>query len=253
MLSQDPLVLDGLGIPCSTASETMQASLADAKSPLGATLLLACHQALVQELSALDANDVAASGFDTDAIPTPESLLELPESHPRNSIVANIHLYLVQLLCYLRHTSFDTSIPRTESANEIGILAFSTGMFAAVVIASSVTVPDFLTHAVEVFRAVFWLGLRVQKSATRATGAAAQSGSLLSSWSLVIFGAQRSEVQQAVDRYNADRVGHSLNAHDFLLIEMTTERCRGVSCVPHRDNPYHLHISIGTPHCSCQF
>ena len=224
MLSHDPLVLDGLGIPCSTASETIQTSLADANSPLGATLLLACHQALFQELSTLDTNDIAANGFDTDAIPTPTSLLELPKSYPHNSVVANIHLYLVQLLCYLHHTSFDTSTPAlTECADDIGILAFSTGMFAAVVIASSETVTDFLTHAVEVLRAVFWLGLRVQNSAARATGAAAQSGSSLSSWSLVIFGAQRSEVQEAVDRYNADYVGHSRYTHGFLLIKMTTE------------------------------
>ena len=198
------LVLDGQGLPAAISPQALQVALDDSKTPLGSAILLACYEAFTQEYNCLSSTERTACGIDLRHISTMEALLTLPKVYPSNAIVANTHLYLTQLLRFVATSlpgSFDSSNIPEEDA---GILGFSTGMFAAVVIASGTSIANFIANAVEVYRSAFWLGLRAELYATATLGKSDIAPS--SSWSLVTFGSSRKDIQAAVDRYNVERV-----------------------------------------------
>ncbi|KAJ3549836.1 hypothetical protein NM688_g5137 [Phlebia brevispora] len=210
-------VLDGLGIPSSTSAHVIQMALEDAKAPLGGAVLLSCYEAFTQEFKSLTADEAAASGIDLRSLSTPESLLHTPNSLP--------------VLRYTRNNPL-ASVPRSteHGEREVGILAFSTGMFAGVVIACAKSVPTFICDAVEVFRTVFWLGFRVQAFIAKATKSPALCELPVNSWSLVTFGSTRSDIQDAVDRCNADQ--DSQDGAKLYLTAVTYATCISVSGQP---------------------
>lgn len=198
-------VLDGQGIPTSTSPQTIHTALQDARTPLGAAVLLSCYQAFVQDFSSLTELERAESGLTLDECPEPEALLNLPQRLPCNAVIGNIHLYLVQLLRYIANT--DASVLR-ETHSTFGVLGFSTGMIASAVIACADNIPRFVTHATEAFRLAFWIGLRAQQYASRSLLDIKMSGAATQSWTLVTFGSSRAELQDAVDRFSAEQVRH---------------------------------------------
>lgn len=199
-------VLDGQGIPASTSPQTIQIALQDATVPLGKAILLSCHQAFVQDYNALTSEEQRDSGLTLDDCPIPESLLELPEHISYNAVVANIHLYLVQLLRYVASVDATSLGDIHPSLKELGVLGFSTGMIAATVVACADNIPRFISHATEAFRLAFYMGLRAQQYCNRALPDVQMADAASQSWTLVTFGSTRSEVQDAVDKYNTDKV-----------------------------------------------
>ena len=199
-------VLDGQGIPASTSPQTIAAAQQDAHRPLAHAVLLACHAAFLSDLASLSPEERAAAGLaaDVDA-PTPAALLELPTRHAHNALVANVHLYLVQLLRFAASVD-PQQLGSLSVAPQLGVLGFSTGMIAATVIACADSIPRFVAHATEAFRLAFWLGLRAQQYAAAARPHVALPDPAGQSWTLVTFGATRDEVQAAVDKFNAENV-----------------------------------------------
>lgn len=195
-------VLDGQGNPASVSPQTISTARHDARTPLGAAVLLSCYQALVQDLSSLSPTERAESGITVDACPDPDALLDLPQRAPHNAIVGNVHLYLVQILRYIANID---GRPSRSIHPTFGVLGFSTGFVAASVIACADGLPQLVAHATEAFRLAFWIGLRAQQYARRALRDVPTSAPE-ESWTLVTFGAARAEVQGAVDRYNAEQV-----------------------------------------------
>lgn len=194
-ITADAFLFDGQGTAASTSPQTESIALRDAELPLGQALLLAFHQAFVRELSSLSADEKLSSGLDINAFTTSRSLLEIPQSLRTNAIIANTNLYLIQLLRYLAHADPST-------VNDTSAIGFSTGMFAATVVATSDSIPSFFKNAVDMYRLAFWLGLRAQQYATSAQG----SLGLVNPWSLVLLGSIREEVQEAVNAYNTTNV-----------------------------------------------
>lgn len=202
-------VLDGQGIPVATNQTAVNTAMQDALSPVGHAVLLSCHQALLQDYKSLTDEESVDAGLAPADVPTPHSLLDLPLRIQYNAIVANTHLYLTQILRYIANLDESAPLDVHWVAQEIGILGFSTGMFAATVMACSHDVPTLVRNATEMFRFAFWLGLRAQEFVTRALAASASaSGSLTpaSSWSLVTFGASRDDIQAAIERYLSECV-----------------------------------------------
>lgn len=204
------LILDGQGVPSATSAQVIELALTDARTPLGGVLLMACHQAFLEEYTSLTKIEQAACGVNLQSLSTPESLLSLPKAYPSNAVVANTHLYLIQLLRYIATFLSGSVPPGTPPTSgwpeqDIGILGFSTGILAAIVIASITSIPAFISNSVEVYRSAFWLGLRAQIYATSLVETTAGE-SLSASWSLVTFGSTRYEIQRAVDAYNSQHV-----------------------------------------------
>ncbi|OBZ65944.1 hypothetical protein A0H81_14048, partial [Grifola frondosa] len=139
----DAFVFDGQGSAATTSSQTTNLALQDAQLPLGSTLLLACHQAFLKEFASLSPADQASSGIDINAFLAPRALIDVPPAFRANAVLANTNLYLIQLLRYLANidpASFDA--PPTAD-----LIGFSTGVFAAVVVATSTSIPQLLVHA----------------------------------------------------------------------------------------------------------
>lgn len=192
-------VLDGQGIPSSTSLQTIQTAALDATSPLGSSILLACHQALVQDLDSLTSDERIVTGLGSANVASPETLLELPRYYPHDAIVANIHLYLIQVLRYLA-CNRDATAPSVQCTCMLG---FSSGMLAASVIACAKDIPTFVSYAVGAFRLGFWLGLRVQQHMYEASTGLAHDNL---AWSLVSFGSTRTEIQDAIGSYERENV-----------------------------------------------
>ena len=196
-------VLDGQGNPVSTSPQTIHIAKQDAHTPLGMAVLLSCYQAFIQDFNSLSPVEREESGIAVEACPNPDALLDLPQHVPHNAIVGNIHLYLVQILRYI--ASIDGSLNRSIHPT-FGVLGFSTGMVAASVIACADSIPQLVAHATEAFRLAFWIGVRAQQYARSALRDALIPEPEGPSWTLVMFGASRGEVQGAVDRFNAEQV-----------------------------------------------
>ncbi|GBE80926.1 Orsellinic acid synthase [Sparassis crispa] len=203
-LPYNAFLFDGQGTPASFAPQTIATALRDAELPLGSALLLACHQAFLHEFQSLSPDEQSVSGLDIPRFSSPRALLHISLDLRSNAIVANTHLFLVQVLRYLAAagvSSPGSSGFSTEASNFIG---FSSGMFAATVVAASQDIPSFLVNAVETFRLAFWLGLRSQQFAS-STLSLQPSSDASAPWSFVFFGAPRDEVQRAVDSYNQNQ------------------------------------------------
>ncbi|OBZ65139.1 Noranthrone synthase [Grifola frondosa] len=147
----DAFVFDGQGSAATTSSQTTNLALQDAQLPLGSTLLLACHQAFLKEFASLSPADQARSGIDINAFLAPRALIDVPPAFRANAVLANTNLYLIQLLRYLANVD-PASFDAPPAADLIG---FSTGVFAAVVVATSTSIPQLLVHAIETFRFAF--------------------------------------------------------------------------------------------------
>lgn len=236
-------VLDGQGIPASTNQQTINTAQEDARTPLGAAVLLSCYQAFVKDLATLTPEEQHSAGLTLADVPVPDALLALPQLAAHNAVVGNVHLYLVQVLRYAARVA-GAAFPRAHPA--LGVLGFSTGMLAAAVIACADTVPNFVRHATEAFRLAFWLGLRAQQYAARALPAVPLPDAPAQAWTLITFGASRAEVEDAVAKFNADKVRRASVAPPALradsavwkaspevfLTAMTNDTCASVSGRP---------------------
>ena len=205
--SHASFVLDGQGIPSSTSTQTILTAQRDAQVPLANSILLACHQAFLHDFDSLSVEEQRTTGLVPEDFTTPTSLLELPLRSPTNAIVANVHLYLVQLLRYLARTTRSND----DDYSQCNIYGFSSGMLAATVIACSKDIPSCVSHAVSTFRLAFWLGLRSHQYASKTLHSPPTDGSCDSTWNLVIFGSTGVEVQEAIDRYTTANVSSNGN------------------------------------------
>ncbi|OBZ65859.1 hypothetical protein A0H81_14053 [Grifola frondosa] len=210
----------------------------DAQLPLGSTLLLACHQAFLKEFASLSPADQASSGIDINAFLAPRALIDVPPAFRANAVLANTNLYLIQLLRYLANVD-PASFDAPPTADLIG---FSTGVFAAVVVATSTSIPQLLVHAIETFRFAFWLGYHAHRYTSAALAELAPTDP--APWSLVLFGATRAEASDAVSKFNAQR---ETGPHVYLTA-ITSDTCVTVSGRP--DALAAFTASAALPSCS---
>jgi hypothetical protein len=196
------LVLDGQGLSSITSSQTIRTALKDAESPLANSILTACHRALLHDYASMSEDDQENCGLTPADFASPSALLNLPIHIHENAIVANIHLFLVQLLRYLAHSGSGLGVTH-EPHSSLNILGFSSGILAATAIACTEDIPSCISHSVSIFRLAYWLGLRSQLYMRTMSNTSSISQA---TWSLVIFGSTRSEIQQAIDLYTSTHV-----------------------------------------------
>ncbi|THH15897.1 hypothetical protein EUX98_g9388, partial [Antrodiella citrinella] len=132
----DLLVLDGQGTTAASSPQIITLALHDAQSPLGSVILAACYQAFVQEYNSISAKEQATTGFQLSVVHDPTTFLSHSLAARPNAVSANLSLYLTQLLRYIAHLN-PISFSLSDSCREHALLGFSTGMFAASVIASA--------------------------------------------------------------------------------------------------------------------
>ena len=153
-------IFSGLGTTAAISEAWMKQSLSDSDSPPGSLLLQLCYRAFVKELGSLSSEDLCFLGISLDDFPTPASLL----THERNTnhvMLSHSFLFLSQALRWLslndsQHDAFAQPFDVT-----VGCLSFSLGILIAPVIASSTTLLDYLSSAVEAYKVALWIGIRV--------------------------------------------------------------------------------------------
>jgi len=154
-------IFSGLGTVAAISEAWQKQSLSDAISPSGSLLLQSCYHAFVEELASLSSNDRSLLGISLDDFPTPTSLL----THERNTshvLLSHSFLFLSQALRWLSLTSFSQQGAFVQPFDvTVGCLAFSLGVLIAPVIASSTTLLDYLSSAVEAYKVTLWIGIRV--------------------------------------------------------------------------------------------
>ena len=154
-------IFPGLGTTAAISEAWLKQSLSDSDSPHGSLLLQSCYHAFVKELASLSSNDLCLLGISLDDFPTPTSLL----THERNTnhiLLSHSFLFLSQALRWL---SLNGSSQQNAFAQPfdvtVGCLALSLGLLIAPVIASSTTLLDYLSSAVEAYKVTLWIGIRV--------------------------------------------------------------------------------------------
>ncbi|TCD66000.1 Type I Iterative Polyketide synthase (PKS) [Steccherinum ochraceum] len=228
----DLIVLDGQGTAAASTPQTVTLALQDATSPLGNAVLVACYQAFLQDYATLSNDEKLITGLDLSVVDQPSTFLAYSITARPNAVSANVSLYLTQLLRYIAHlhpTSFTIDV---DGVQHHALLGFSTGMFAASVIAAAHSVPSLVTYSVEAFRLAFWLGLRAQQYAQMSLADSAISNT--SPWSLVVFGASQQELKESVDRFNLDHPG----LPNVYVTAVTTATCVSVSGRPNALDAY---------------
>jgi hypothetical protein len=154
-------IFSGLGTSAAISEAWLKQSLSDSHSPSGSLLLQSCYHAFVDELASLSSNDLRLLGISLDDFPTPTSLL----THERNTnhiLLSHSFLFLSQALRWLslNGSSQQDAFVQPFDAT-VGCLAFSLGVLITPVIASSTTLLDYLSSAVEAYKVSLRLGVRV--------------------------------------------------------------------------------------------
>ncbi|KAH9952215.1 putative polyketide synthase [Amylocystis lapponica] len=209
----DVFILDGQGTPSAFSPRTTAIALQDINLPLPFSVLLACHSAFLHEVRSLPVERQRSLEIDIQKFQEPHSLLDVDPSLRGNAVVANVNLYLTQLIRYLANVNpsfLDCSDGKTTGDIPFEVVGVSTGLLAATIIATIRDIPSLFVHAVEILRLAFWLGIRTQEFAHSISASCA--GDILP-WVLVLLGSDREQVQVALDRYNtANGLGLHLTA-----------------------------------------
>lgn len=249
-------IFAGQGTQSSKSATTRQQALNDASSVLGSLLLKTCYEAFLQEISSLEPSVLAGIKLDPTDFPNPESLISLPtERYDDNSVISGTTLFLIQSLRYLAYvestatttgslTPF-TDILKTNIEHKVGIAGFSSGVLTACLVASSQSALIYLTHAVEVYRLAFWIGVRSQQyrvSALELSNIPLKWHS--EPWSQVVMGLDRAALSDYISKYHESVCcSHSCNCHfpTYSLFSASGKRKSNLDCSHGR----HLH------HCFC--
>ena len=217
MLSSTTLnipIFAGQGTQAARSAATRQQAHNDASSTLGSLLLKTCYEAFAQELSSLNPSELAATKLDLADFPNPESLLTLPtERYDDNAVISGTTLFLIQSLRYLAcveatATASGSITPFSDFLkmnidHQVGITGFSSGILTACLVASSQTALSYLTHAVEIYRFAFWLGVRCQEYRV----AALESFNIplkwhSEPWSQVVIGLNEATLSDYISKYH---------------------------------------------------
>jgi len=193
-------IFSGLGTSAAISEAWQKQSLSDSDSPSGSLLLQSCHHAFVGELASLSSKDLCLLDISLDDFPTPASLL----THGRGTnriLLSHSFLFLSQALRWLSlgdSSQQDVFIQLLDVA--VGCLSFSLGALIAPVIASSTTLLDYLSSAVEAYKVTLWIGIRVHLHHYSNPWCI---GLRDSSWSIVCTGISPLAAQQLIADFHA--------------------------------------------------
>ncbi|KZP30156.1 putative polyketide synthase [Athelia psychrophila] len=195
----DVPVFSGQGTDFANAARAHAQGVRDASTPAGSVLLAACFDAFREELSALSAEQRVKSEIRLDEQPHVYTGIDLLAPSPQavnNPILSGARLFLLQVLRYLAHVENSSSSqsrfrdallsPDTETKS-LGILGFSSGVLAACVTASSLSLPAYMSYSIQAFRLAFWIGFRLQEYRRNVLVNMDSTASQLP-WSVAVFG-----------------------------------------------------------------
>ena len=193
-------VFPGLGTAAAISDAWRNQSLSDYHSPSGSLLLQSCYRAFLEELASLSSNDLHHLGISFCDFPAPASLLT-HEENTNHIVLSHSFLFLSQALRWLslNDSSHQGAFVQPFDPT-VGCLAFSLGALFAPVVASSTTLLDYLSTAVEAYKVTLWIGIRIHLYHHGNPSSATPRDS---SWSIVCTGVNPIAAQQLVTDFRA--------------------------------------------------
>ncbi|KAF8182359.1 putative polyketide synthase [Pholiota molesta] len=184
-----------------------------ATSPSGAVLLDACYTAFHDELLSLTPEelkniDICASDFkNMDSILFPDS-----QQYHDNPTLSGATLILLQSLAYLVYAesscvkgaqlSFEHAL-RSHTSGRVGVLGFSSGIISACVVATSPSVPSFISNALQAYRLALWIGIRSQIHRKHLLDSSIPERlEEVCPWSLMLRGLNKNQAQRSISCFN---------------------------------------------------
>nr|APH07629.1 PKS1 [Agaricomycetes sp.] len=248
------LVFAGQGTTSSGFLRALEQARHDSSESTGSLLLSACHEAFLTDIASLHTS-IDGLGIDTSDFREPSSLLSsLPDKYPNNAIISGINLFLAQTLRVLSHfAQIPTSLHLQDSpshtligANTHELLAFSSGIFPAIVVASSYSPWTYISRAVSAFRLVLLIGVRVEINRRKWNRDFPPNIETdrrhSSSWSVVTHGISKTVALQMVSEFNATMKSQylhvtavlddqcvTISGHPYLLTAFVTSLPPGIS------------------------
>ena len=207
-------VFAGLGSTALFSSSTQATALTDCSTPEAQTLLKACHQTFLGELSNSGQEDYTELGVYLDDFQQPQDLLSPPSRYHKNAIVQNTTLSLVQLLRYLAHCITATNGNVRQNFGAAGICS---GLLTAVAVAAHDGPVQFLSYGQQSFHLALLLGIRIEQHTKRVLKASQCNDNL--PWSMILDGISLDQAEDLTLRYE-----RKVWVHDPLTfsIELTT-------------------------------
>lgn len=191
-------IFSGLGTTAAVTEAWLEQSLSYSDSPSGSLLLQSCYHAFLKELASLSSNDLCLLRISLDDFPTPTSLL----AHKRNTghiVLSHSSLFLSQALRWLSLNDSSQQGAFVQPFDvTVGCLAFSLGILIAPVIASSTTLLDYLSSAVEAYKVTLWIGIRLHFYHHSNPPCVTLHGS---SWTIVCTGISPPAAQQLITEF----------------------------------------------------
>ena len=175
----------------------------DADSPTGSLLLSSCLDVFLSELAALSPAELDQSGIYPSDFGDPRRLLTPDPKYVKNHIISGIFLFLAQILRYQSYVQTTSrsflDLLKANTDHAAGVLGLSSGIFPACVVAASRSPLSYITTAVEVFRLVFWIALRVLQFTRKSLKEKPVDSTL--PWSVGCLGLTKTDVEQHIARF----------------------------------------------------
>ena len=196
-------VFAGQGSTRRSLSHAAEQAVRDADSPAGSLLLSSCLDVFLAELAALSSVELDQSGICSCDFTEPRRLLIPDPKYAKNHVISGIFLFLAQVLRYQSYVHLTSrsllDLLQTNTNHAAGILGLSSGIFPACVVAASRNTLSYITVAVEVFRLVFWIALRVLQSTRKFLKEKPVDTTL--PWSVACLGLTKADVEQQIARF----------------------------------------------------
>ncbi|KAG9308914.1 putative polyketide synthase [Chiua virens] len=193
----------GQGTTRTSLEQAAYQAIRDAGSPTGSLLLSSCLDVFLAELAALTPAELDQSGICPSDFDHPCRLLVPYDKYLKNHIISGTFLFLAQVLRYQSYAQ-DTSrslldLLRLNIIHDVGVLGLSSGIFPACVVATSYNPLSYITTAVETFRLVFWIALRVLQFTRKLLEKKPVDPSL--PWSVSCVGLTKVDVEQHITQF----------------------------------------------------
>lgn len=196
-------VFAGQGTTRRSLRHAADQAIRDADSPTASILLSSCLDAFLAELAALSPEELDQSGIYPSDFNDPCHLLTPDPKYVKNHVTSAIFLFLAQVIRYQSYVQTTSrsflDFLKANIDHATGVLGLSSGMFPACVVAASRNPLSYITTAVEIFRLVFWISLRVLQFTRKILKEKPVDTTL--PWSIACLGLTKSDIEQHIARF----------------------------------------------------
>jgi len=167
------------------------------QSAARALLLSRCHTAFLEDCLSLDVESRRSININLADFHDQKSLLVPIQSFHGNPTIQATTICLYQLLHYLAEVDRSGLDPQDLTDQILETTGICSGLLPATVVAASKTLESFISFGVAAFRLAFWIAFR----SVRYGYAIENASNTGTSWSLVVLGLSRSELEEKLEEF----------------------------------------------------